>query len=227
MTQMLHSTCQAACLYNSPGRVHSSTTSIYSQPQLHLDQKRLYSMGAFTASAQAPLHPVNPPIGIFPYLYAKEPTALNIKEKISWSGDDFAVKDLAGWVVVRCEGQAFSYRDRKIIRDSSGKFLFCLRNKIMTFFKTIIAEDEHGQELFRVQKHFAFGAKAIATFHDAATNVPMALSLRGDFWGGSADISVVNGPVIAQIYRDVLNAREIFAGQQTVSLTTEIIMFRC
>ncbi|WVQ77086.1 hypothetical protein IAR50_006769 [Cryptococcus sp. DSM 104548] len=172
-------------------------------------------MGVFTASPAAPLHPVNPPIGIYPYLYAREPTALKLKEKISWSGDDFEIKDLAGRVVVRCEGQAFSYRDRKIIRDSSGKFLFCLRNKILALFKTIIAENEQGQEIFRVEKGFSFGAKATAIFNDTATNRPMALALRGDFWGGSADISVVSGPVIAQISRDVMNAREIFVGHQT------------
>ncbi|ODN92003.1 hypothetical protein L198_05675 [Cryptococcus wingfieldii CBS 7118] len=40
----------------------------------------------------------------------------------------------------------------------------------------------------------------------------MALSLRGDFWGGSADTSTV---LSFQISRDVMNAREIFAGQQT------------
>ena len=44
-------------------------------------------MGFFTASAPAQLHPVNPPLGVFPNYYAQQPTTLVLKEKaFSFSG---------------------------------------------------------------------------------------------------------------------------------------------
>lgn len=44
-------------------------------------------MGLFTASAPAQLHPVNPPLGVFPQFCVNVPTTLVLKEKaFSFSG---------------------------------------------------------------------------------------------------------------------------------------------
>jgi hypothetical protein len=61
------------------------------------------------------------------------------------------------------------------------------------------------------------GAKIVATLTDASGK-QVELMLRGDFWGGSADIAVGDGgPVIAQISRNVMTMRELVWDQQTVS----------
>ncbi|WVQ85740.1 hypothetical protein IAT38_007907 [Cryptococcus sp. DSM 104549] len=178
-------------------------------------------MGFFTDSAPAALHPVQPPIGVNPNYYAQVPTTLILKEKaFSFSGDDFAVKDSNGHVVVRCQGKALSFRDRKVISDPSGRLLFGLRNKMLAIAKTYVAENEHEQEIFRVKKKIiSLGTSMTATFIDAATNKELVVDLRGDFWGGSADLSVEGGPVIAQISRKLFNAREFFGDKQTYFVT--------
>lgn len=59
-----------------------------------------------------------------------------------------------------------------------------------------------------------------ATFINAVTGQPTMISLRGDFWGGSADLALGDGgPCIAQITRSLANMREIFTDNQTVSST--------
>lgn len=54
-----------------------------------------------------------------------------------------------------------------------------------------------------------------ANFVNAADNKQYALDLRGDFWGGSADIAL-NGRPVAQISRKLMNMREMFTDSQTV-----------
>ena len=80
--------------------------------------------------------------------------------------DDFTVKDNNGYPVIRCEGQAFSFRGRKgmsvcssreltlVITDPNGQLLFQLTNKMFSFQPTYEAEDANGQPLFLVRKRF-------------------------------------------------------------------------
>lgn len=55
------------------------------------------------------------PLGIHPaYTSHSQPVTLVLKERVfSFSGDDFGVKDTNGQVVVRCQGKALSFKDRK------------------------------------------------------------------------------------------------------------------
>jgi hypothetical protein len=56
-----------------------------------------------------------------------------------------------------------------------------------------------------------------ATFINHSTHQPTTVTLSGDFWGGSADIAIEGGPVVAQIRREVFNMRQVFGDKQTVS----------
>jgi uncharacterized protein YxjI len=56
----------------------------------------------------------------------------------------------------------------------------------------------------------------LATFMNHSTNQEVTIELRGDMWGGSADLSLEGRPV-AQISRQLFNMREAFLDQQTVS----------
>ncbi|ORY32262.1 tubby C-terminal-like domain-containing protein [Naematelia encephala] len=176
-------------------------------------------MGLFTSSAPMQLAPIHPPLGMHPQYCVNVPTTLVLKEKaFSFSGDDFAVKDSNGIPVVHCKGKAFSFRDRKVITDNNGNLLFHLRNKMIAIHKTFIAEDEQERELFRVKKRLAIGTKMEATFVNQSTGQPVTLELRGDMWGGSADLSMGGMPV-AQISRKLFNARELFVDKQTYFVT--------
>jgi hypothetical protein len=195
---------------------------------------------------------------------------------------------------------------RLVITDSVGKPLFHLRNKVISIHKTFVAEDDGGNEIFRVTKRMScewlgrlppacippgvsclsslpehpnvslsqrcplllhpdrvtpstslnstshahrhprryhsratvfpaaaqdprhhasrassqltspVGTKMQATFRNHSTGQEVTLELRGDMWGGSADISMGGVPV-AQITRQLFNMREVFADKQTVS----------
>jgi hypothetical protein len=65
--------------------------------------------------------------------------------------------------------------------------------------------------------HSLVSTKMEATFKNHSTGQEMVIDLNGDFWGGSADLSVQGGPVIAQITRDVFSAREVFTSSNAVS----------
>ncbi|WVW80492.1 hypothetical protein I302_102476 [Kwoniella bestiolae CBS 10118] len=177
-------------------------------------------MGLIKASPTADLVAVDPPIGLHPQIFAQKATTLVLKEKVwSWTGDDFSVKDIEGRDVVKCHGKAWSLRERKVISDADDKFLFGIRNKILTIHTTFIGEDESEKELFRIRKRLSLGAKMKATFLNPSNGQPITLLLKGDFWGGSADISIEDGPIIAQISRKLLNAREWLVDQQTYFVT--------
>ena len=51
-------------------------------------------MGLFTSNAPADLHPVNPPLGVFPHFCVQQPTTLVLKEQVfSFSGVSLTVND--------------------------------------------------------------------------------------------------------------------------------------
>lgn len=63
-----------------------------------------------------PLAPAPTPIGILPYFTQHtEQIALQVREhKMSFSGDDFTVKDaVSGQVMFQIDGSAFSFRGEK------------------------------------------------------------------------------------------------------------------
>jgi hypothetical protein len=71
-------------------------------------------MGFFTSSAPAQLQPFSPPLGVNLAFCVNSPTTMVLKEKaFTFSGDDFSVKDTNGTVVLRCQGKAMSFADRK------------------------------------------------------------------------------------------------------------------
>jgi len=90
---------------------------------------------------------------------------------------------------------------------------------MLSILKTFIGEDLGGAEIFRVRRRFAFGStKMEATFFNPSTNSEVLLELRGNMWGGRAEITMM-GQVIAQISRQLFNVAEIFFDHQTYFVT--------
>lgn len=50
---------------------------------------------------------------------------------------------------------------------------------------------------------------------NASTGQPVVLIMQGDVFGRSATITIENGPPVAQIRRNVLDARNILLNRQT------------
>ncbi|KAJ7759980.1 tubby C-terminal-like domain-containing protein [Mycena metata] len=158
-------------------------------------------------------------LGIFPQFCAQQQMTLVLKEKVfSFSGDDFAVKDQFGNVVIRCQGKALSWSDKKEFSDTAGNHLFDLKNKHFHIHKTLQAEDPTGNVLMTVKGHFQlFGSKMSATFKNF-DGQEVELICKGDFLDRKATI-MHNDQVIAQIGRDFFNARQIFGNQQTYQVS--------
>jgi uncharacterized protein YxjI len=117
----------------------------------------------------------SPQLGIFPQFCAQQQMTLVMKEKVfSFSGDDFSVKDQFGNVVIRCEGKALSWSDKKRafpchtrdvcavltrptteFSDAAGNHLFDLKNKHFHIHKTLEAEDPAGNVLMTVKGKFS------------------------------------------------------------------------
>ncbi|RXK37495.1 hypothetical protein M231_05216 [Tremella mesenterica] len=172
-------------------------------------------MGLLTPNAPVVLQPVNPPIGIHLNYCVPTSTVLVLKERLlSFSGDDFTVKDSNGTPVCLCNARVFSVRDRKVITDLNGNMLYAIHNKLLTFLPEYIGEYPVSREVFRVKKRWGLGTMMETTFLDSTSNTHITLTMQGDMWGGSADIML--GPtVIAQINRSLFNMRQIFGDQQT------------
>ncbi|KAM0787660.1 hypothetical protein ACM66B_003724 [Microbotryomycetes sp. NB124-2] len=184
-------------------------------------------MGLFNMSAPPPaqLAPFQPTLGVTdPHFqfYAVQPTSLIMKEKAwSFSGDDFSVKDQNGATVVKCSGKAISMRDTKVIKDPTGKVLFTIKNKLISLHKTFIgyAGDADKTELFTVKKKFSIGgAKMIATFKNHSTQNEAELTVKGDFLGGSASITLSDGRPVAHITRKLATMNEVFHDKQTYAV---------
>ncbi|KAL7752965.1 hypothetical protein RI367_001416 [Sorochytrium milnesiophthora] len=66
-----------------------------------------------------------------PHFCMPTETRLSIQEKVSWSGDDFKVKDASGTVWFWCDGKAFSLvRDKKVLLDASGQPVLNIKDRI-------------------------------------------------------------------------------------------------
>lgn len=65
----------------------------------------------------------------------------------------------------------------------------------------------------------------VAIFINASDGAPIELDLKGNFWGGSAEIVLSGtGRTVATISRQVANMREIFADKQTCSYSLTPLM---
>lgn len=118
--------------------------------------------------------------------------------------------------------------------DANGHLLFSMRDKLLAIMHTFVAEDERGNEIFRVKKKLAcecallptqygaeplttVGTKMTATFRNAVTGQDAELSVRGDMFGFGSTITLNGSTPVAQISRKLLHLSEWISDKQTVS----------
>lgn len=173
-------------------------------------------------------------LGIHPQFCFNEITTLVMKERTSWSGDDFTVHTADGRDLIRCEGKAMSMSGRKSICNQGmqikvdanralpgfvtpqGEVLYTLRKELMSIPKSWYLEDPAGTKFLHIDSHFSVGkAKLDVKFRNAAGDGrDVELKVRGDFFDRSADLTW-NGAPVALIRRQFGNARQIFLDHQT------------
>ncbi|KAI5865304.1 tubby C-terminal-like domain-containing protein [Durotheca rogersii] len=101
------------------------------------------------------LTPFPRPLGVFPEFFAKQSETLVLREKLwSLSGNAFDIQLASGQSFLKVKGEAFSISNRMNVTDMSGKFLFCIRQKLLSLHTTYYAEDANGNEILEVRSKF-------------------------------------------------------------------------
>lgn len=95
--------------------------------------------------------------------------------------------------------------------------LFNIHTKMIAIHKTFEGEDANGKDVLKIQKKMSFGTKMEIKFQNAVDGVKTELDVKGDFWGGSANITLNDRPV-AHISRSLANLREIKFDKQTYAV---------
>ncbi|KAI1098279.1 DUF567-domain-containing protein [Jackrogersella minutella] len=166
------------------------------------------------------LAPFPRPVGIFTPFIAKQSETLVVKEKMSWSGNNFDISQPNGEHFFKVKGELLSLSSRVNVMDTSGNHIFTIRKKHLTLHTTYYAENPDGQEIFEVQSKFKFGGTKFVGSFTSASGQQEQLIMKGDMTDTVAEIAEeTSGQVVATIYRDRFNGREFWGGQQTYNVT--------
>jgi uncharacterized protein YxjI len=151
----------------------------------------------------------------------EEPTELLLKEGLlSFSGDDFTIKDSSGNSYFKCEGKLLSIRDKKFVTDMEGKPLFCIANKVL-FLKGRLKIYE-GNDTKKVLASIApqtsiKSRKHIVTYYNPVTEKEETLDMKFDFFNHSCGIfygkEKEGAPMICKIIKKI-DAKRILTNKE-------------
>ncbi|KAK7029531.1 hypothetical protein VNI00_014408 [Paramarasmius palmivorus] len=185
-------------------------------------------MGLFGSSDKEPPPPLQRPsqslIGLSQaYANHDHQVVLKLQERrLSWTGDDFHIRDANGADFLICKAKVFSLHGRKEFSDPNGQPLFVIKKKILSIHTTFegYTPDEE-KLLFTVKSSFSIGAAKLNTTFTGLDGQETVLALRGDFFDRKASINLGSpeGPPVGHISRSFLNGRELIFDQQTYYLT--------
>lgn len=152
------------------------------------------------------------PLGVHRGYMSPQPTIMVMKERVSFSGDDFTVHTTAGNPVLRVDGKAFSLSQQKKFYSPSNELLFVLKHHKFSLFKSTYLESPGGEvvaelegraryvpvfrisdKILRLTLYSSFGkAKIDVSFTNTCVDPPqpVVLEVRGQFFDRSADILV-------------------------------------
>ncbi|THU94513.1 hypothetical protein K435DRAFT_756557 [Dendrothele bispora CBS 962.96] len=185
-------------------------------------------MGLFGSSNQEPPPPLQRPsqslIGINQgYANHDHQVVLKLQEKrLSFTGDDFHILDVAGNPFLHCKAKVLSLHGRKEFSDPQGNVLFIIKKKLLSIHTTFEAyTPDESTLLFTVKSSFSIGSAKLNTTFTNIDGQETILALRGDFFDRKASINLggPEGPPVGHISRSFLNGREIIFDQQTYFLT--------
>jgi uncharacterized protein YxjI len=172
--------------------------------------------------AAVPLAPVPAPLAVLPPFIAQQPTTLIMKEQIfSLSDAAFTVKTLDDRAILTITADAFSLSARKHVHDPAGNALFTLRKELFSFPKSYFAESPAGTKIFEVEGKFHLGgSRAVGHFVNAMNGEQENFLMHGSFFNVKTEITHERtGQVVAQIDRELWNARQLLGDRQSYAVT--------
>eukprot|EP00892_Ulva_mutabilis_P010397 jgi/Ulvmu1/772/UM010_0146.1 len=148
---------------------------------------------------------------------------LRLKERVSWSGDDFDIRQIPSrqpWFVIK--GKAFSFRDQKVLHDVHGHAVATMRHPVFHGFHPRMEVQGPGYSFEVVKKLKFIGHEAKATVRDQHTQQTHNVYLYGNWLEHSVKIYLgkkkEGGRLLGYAHRQ-LNFGELFLDRQTYNLT--------
>ncbi|ORX52252.1 hypothetical protein BCR36DRAFT_582749 [Piromyces finnis] len=139
-----------------------------------------------TGSVKAPRKAV---VGTEARFLAQQPVTLVLKEHVlSYSGDDFSIKDLNGVSYFQCKGKYISLHDRKCIYDIYNNPIITVKEKISIKFKQTLIDPKSKQKIANIKKPLFYHKTLIVKFFNKTTNKKEVITVRNDLMALSSGI---------------------------------------
>jgi len=178
-------------------------------------------MGLFSTPGRIE-SPKIPVIGTEARFLAQQRVVLELKEHVlSFSGDDFSIKDTKGVSYFKCKGKYISFHDRKYLYDIYDKPIITIKKNISLRFKQTLNDPVSDHEIASIKKSSLFSLrKLVVKFYNKATNQKETLVLKSDLISLSCGIyygDKANAPLIARVNK-VIDAKTLFTNKDSYSL---------
>ena len=135
--------------------------------------------------------PRNPIVATDNRFIFQQPICLSLRENIaSWSGDDFTITDFYGTPFFKCDGRAFSMRQKKVLYDIYMHPIYNIKHEIFSLrgrYKFNYGE-QGDRVIASVDPIDAFKSHYSISFYNLATGRNDYLELACDFLGSKCGI---------------------------------------
>jgi len=178
-------------------------------------------MGLFTTTGHVQRPQVSV-IGTEPRFLAQQPVTLVLKEHVlSFSGDDFSIKDTNGMTYFKCKGKYMTIHDRKYLYDIYNNPIITIKENISLRFKQTLNDPRSDHKIASIKKTSLLNFRSLTVkFYNKATNQKETLTVKGDLMSLSCGIyygSSSSGPMIARVTKK-LDAKTLFTKKDSYSL---------
>jgi len=178
-------------------------------------------MGLFTTPGRIQ-RPDVPVIGTEPRFLAQQPVTLVLKEHVlSFSGDDFSIKDTNGLTYFKCKGKYMTLHDRKYLYDIYNNPIITIKENISLRFKQTLNDPRSDTKIASIKKSSLFSFRTLTVkFNNKANNKKEILTVKGDLMSLSCGIYYgegSNAPLVARVNKK-LDAKTIFTNKDSYSL---------
>jgi len=174
-------------------------------------------MGLFTTTGHIK-SPETPVVGTEARFLAQRPVTLYLKEHVlSFSGDDFSIKDSNGMSYFKCKGKYITIHDRKYLYDIYNNPIITIKENISLRFKQTLNDPKSGDKIASIKKTSLLSFRSLTVkFFNKATNRKEILTVKGDLMSLSCGIYYGKN-MIARVSKK-LDAKTLFTNKDTYAL---------
>ncbi|ORX86186.1 DUF567-domain-containing protein [Anaeromyces robustus] len=149
---------------------------------------------------------------------SQQPVTLLLKEHVlSFSGDDFSIKDTNGLTYFKCKGKYVTIHDRKYLYDIYNNPIITIKENFSLRFKQTLNDPRTNKKIASIKKSSLLSFRSLTVkFFNKATNSKEELVLKGDFISRSCGIYYRNR-LIARVCK-MLDAKTLFTNKDSYSL---------